>query len=158
MIKIPAGHNVPDAYIQPLWIIDTKDPTSREHNGYLRNIVNPNLGEEFQIGQVYATYCLPSKVKGPHVHWGQKTDRFYCIGGRACVVCRNEQTQEYSEFFLESYDEQLLIIPPYNSHAIVALDAIAAVVLSIPTEGYKPGETYNQIETEYSGYDWSRCK
>jgi dTDP-4-dehydrorhamnose 3,5-epimerase-like enzyme len=113
------------------------------------NIVNPNLGEEFDIGQVYITYCVTGTIKGPHMHWGNKIDRFYCIGGRVDVICRNEQTQEMKEFSLEAFDNQLLVIPAYNSHALVALDSLPAAVLSIPTEGYKPGEVYNQIETQY---------
>jgi len=154
MIEIPIGRQISNAYIQSLWTVDTKNPQTLEHNGFLMNIVNPNLGEE--IGQVYLTYCGANAIKGPHMHWGQKTDRFYCIGGRMAVICRNEQTQELKEFNLLAFDEQLLIIPSYNSHALIALDKHPAAVLSIPTEGYKPNEVYNQIETKYDGYDWER--
>ncbi len=152
-IIIPSGHTVRNSYISTLFASLTVDPTGKP-NGSIANLVNPNLGEEHKIGQVYITLCEVDCRKGPHMHEGTKEDRFWCVFGRAKIICRNEQTKEVSSYLLESCDNQLLIIPPYNSHAIIALDDLPCIVLSIPTEGYNPVEKYNQVETFYGVEEW----
>lgn len=143
-------------YIKRVNLIDTYNQQGQQ-NGYLLTLVNLfDPPDEAPIEQVYITCCAPKDIKGPHLHRPPKTDRFYCIEGRCVVVCRDEATQVYQEFVLSAFDEQLLIIPPNNSHAFVALGYTPAMILSIPTEGYHPGKPYNQLETEYQDYDWTK--
>jgi dTDP-4-dehydrorhamnose 3,5-epimerase-like enzyme len=157
-ILIPSGLTVEDAHVLPLWSSATRD--EQNINGWLLNVVNPNvsmgLTRSAEIGQVYITFCYERCRKGPHMHEGTKEDRFYCIRGRAKIICRNEQTGKVKTFTLEAFDAQLLVIPPYNSHAIVALDELPCAVLSVPTEGYNPAEKYNQIGTSYSAEEWEK--
>ena len=135
--------------------IATHDKDKRP-NGYLLTLANIHEGA-LPIEQVYITVCDPGDVKGPHMHEGDKHDRFYCIEGRAVVVCRNEETGQIDEFLLEALSNNYLLIPPYNSHAVVALDGKRAVVLSMPSEAYSPGKPYNQTETSYDSFDWVQC-
>lgn len=147
MIQIPNDFQVQSAYLVYLERATTKGKDGIP-NGWLMNIANENLGIG-SIEQVYTTTCTPYSTKGPHCHLGSKVDRFYCISGAATIICRNEQTQEYSTFLLDqTEDNKLLIIPPYNSHAIVC-KSVPATILSMPSEGYNPDKEYNQVETEY---------
>lgn len=142
------------SYVRKLKVIPTFDG---DHlNGCVLPVVNIHEENTPPIEQVYITRCDTHEKKGPHMHTGEKEDRFYCIQGHVVVVCRNEETQEITEYVLDALDDQLLIIPPYNSHALVALYANPASVLSMPNEGYKEDEEYNQIETQYEGYDWTK--
>ncbi len=142
-----------DCYIQPAGKIFTKNKAG-EQNGYLLTLANEHT-EDLPIEQVYITVCAPRDIKGPHMHEPPKTDRFYCIQGKCAIVCRNEDTKEYQEFILSEFDNQVLVIPPRNSHAIVSVDGYVKV-LSMPSEGYIPGQPYNQTETTYDGYDWDK--
>ena len=135
----------------------TKDKQNN-HNGVVIPILNQHEEGTLPIEQVYLTTCLPEMVKGPHVHSGNKHDRFYCVKGMVVVVCRNEETQRITEFILDSHiSNQYLLIPPNNSHALLNLSSTElAVVLSMPNEGYEEDKPYNQTETEYEGYDWEK--
>lgn len=148
MIEIPEGFKVEDCSIQKLSVIETRDQDGTL-NGSLFNIVNPNLLDVLPIGQVYMTICEPSKIKGPHMHFAPKTDRFFCVRGVVEIICRNEQTMKMFHFYLNMFDNLLLTIPPFNSHAIRNLSNSDSMVLSIPTEGYDPNKPYNQIETSF---------
>lgn len=142
-------------HVQNIGKIFTKNSSTGLQNGYLLTIAN-EYTEDLPIEQVYITVCEGRDIKGPHMHHAPKTDRFYCIKGTCAVVCRDESTGEYQEFVLSEFDNQVLIIPPNNSHAIVNLLDQPALVLSMPSEGYQPGLPYNQIETKYDDYDWSK--
>jgi dTDP-4-dehydrorhamnose 3,5-epimerase-like enzyme len=146
---------VPDCSILSIGTINTKDKAG-QYNGYLLTLVNQYEPGTVPIEQVYITVCEPGDVKGPHMHYPPKYDRFYCIEGSAAIVCRSEHTGKISEFVLVAFDKQLLLIPPLNSHSIVALNNQRASILSIPSEGFNPSEPYNQIETKYDGYDWTK--
>jgi len=148
---------VKNSFLKNIRTIDTYNK-NKEWNGCLLTLVNMNEPGTAKIDQVYITMCKANDIKGPHMHRGIKMDRFYCIEGKVAVVCRNEETKEMSEYVLEAFDDQLLIIPPWNSHALVALDGQKAAVLSIPTEGYNPNFPYNQTETEYKDYNWEKWK
>jgi hypothetical protein len=152
-LNIPISFPVKPAYLEELPSITTKDYLGIT-NGYLRNLLNINDGITSLIEQVYITSCAPGQRKGPHVHLPPKTDRFYCIGGKGVILCRNEQTGDYKEFYTYGLDNILITIPPYNSHCLIASGKESFVVLSMPTEGYNPGKEYNQLETNYENFDW----
>lgn len=141
--------------ILPVGRIPTRDANKKE-NGCLLTLVNIHDPGTLPIEQVYITICEAGDVKGPHMHAPPKHDRFYCIEGKAALVCRDESTGVIQEFTLQAFDRQVLLIPPLHSHAIVALEGRRAVVLSMPNEGYNPHEPYNQTETCYDEYDWSK--
>lgn len=125
--------------------------TDVDQPGWVMNLVNTNEGIG-KIEQVYLAHGKEGHVKGPHLHYPPKTDRFHIVSGKAVIVCRNERTKEILEFEMTSEDKEVLVIPPYISHAIVCLTD--CTVLSMPSQGYKSGTHYNQVETDYEGYDW----
>jgi len=151
-IIIPKNYEVEDCvYIQTsLDTVHTYDKEKRR-NGSLVPLVNTLIPGTKPVELVYLTYCDAGSVKGPHMHLPPKYDRFICIKGECGVVIRNEQTKKIEEWRMRKDD--MLLIPPYNSHAIVSKEGCC--VLSICNEGYYPGH-YNQIETEYKGYDWNQ--
>lgn len=154
-IYIPKNYEVEDCFIEVIKEIPTKDKEGEE-NGCVYPLVNVLMPGTLPIQLVYITYCNPGKVKGPHMHTLPKYDRFICIDGRCVIVVRNEQTGKTKEFFLGngySATEDLLTIPPFNSHAIVSKEGCS--ILSICNEGYYPGH-YNQIEVEFKGYNWNQ--
>lgn len=136
-------------------LINTTDKNNI-YNGDVITIVNEHETNTPPIEQVYLTTCLPKMVKGPHVHSGDKYDRFYCIEGEVVAICRNEETQEISEFVLKQFAGQYLLIPPNNSHALLNTQDTIAIVLSMPSEGYRTDKPYNQRETDYEGYNWNK--
>jgi len=143
-------HNYPRLVHLPH--IDTESKEGK-YNGYVRPIVNELIPGTQPIVMAYLTYCAPGSIKGPHMHYAPKEDRFVCVEGECVVVCRSERGgDEMYEFILDA-DDQMVIIPPDTSHAIVSKDG--ALVLSLPNEGYYPGH-YNQIESQYHNYDWSK--
>ncbi len=154
-ISIPKNYEVEDCSIEVIKEIPTKDKNNKD-NGCIYPIVNTLVPGTLPINLVYFTYCKPGMVKGPHMHLPPKYDRFICTDGGCVIIVRNEQTGKISKFHLGnvySSTEDMLTIPPYNSHAIVSREG--CYVLSICNEGYYPGH-YNQIETEYEGYDWKQ--
>jgi dTDP-4-dehydrorhamnose 3,5-epimerase-like enzyme len=132
--------------------IDTSDKDGKP-NGSVYPMVNTLIPEQLGVELVYSTTCLPGSVKGPHVHFPPKHDRFVCVEGSCVVVTRNEQTLQISEWILGKRMQSILLIPPYNSHAIVSSEG--CTVLSICNQGFYPGH-YNQMDTEYEGYDWDQ--
>ena len=153
-IIIPKNYEVEQCRLIQNYKIPTYDK-SKNNNGCVLPLVNTLIPETKNIKLVYLTYCNPGLVKGPHMHTPPKYDRFVSVNGKCVVITRNEQTKELSEFILgeEGGYIDLLLIPPYNSHAIVSKEGCC--VLSICNEGYYPGH-YNQIETEYEGYNWNK--
>lgn len=123
-------------------------------NGYVETLVNEHEEGTLPIEQVYITSCNPGTVKGPHVHSGKKWDRFICITGSGVIVCKNHETEEIFEFEVEENDGQIIHCPPGISHALVSKEGIR--LISITTEGFDKGKSYNQKETEYDGYNWSK--
>jgi len=144
-IIIPQGYIVKPAYIISLDSIPTsKDSIS---NGSVIPILNIAIPDTRPIELAYLTTCLPNSVKGPHVHTGDKLDRFMCVRGFCKVSTRNEQTFEKQSFYLCEDIPALLYIPPYNSHAIDSMSG--ATILSLCTERYYPGH-YNQVDVDWS--------
>jgi len=138
--------------------IDTQHPDGYK-NGWVKSIVNTNPDQDgigYPIGQVYITACYENSVKGPHVHDGNKTDKFFCIEGKCVIVCKDTDGN-IQEFVLEgrTLEGPVLVIPPGVAHAIKSLN-IGCVVLSVTSEGYNKNEPYNQREVTYEGYDWEQ--
>lgn len=154
MVEIPKGLIVQNPYLVEVKVIATRDK-EKQINGFVYPLVNVHEPETLPIEQVYITTCYPGSIKGPHCHTGNKTDRFYCIQGITNIVCRNEQTKRYNTYTLTDLQQQYLVIPPYNSHAIQPLSKEVCIIVSMPNEGYKEDQPYNQIETEYDSYIWS---
>jgi len=153
-IIIPKNYEVENPFCTTLEKIPTKDKKGNE-NGNVIPIVNTLIPETLPIKLVYFTQCKAGCIKGPHMHTPPKWDRFICVQGGCIVVTKNEQTGKISEFMIGEWfanENTMITIPPFNSHAIVS--KMGCVVLSICNEGFYPGH-YNQIETEYEGYDWS---
>lgn len=158
MVSIPNGIVVEDPKLIRLTgnIIYTTNHESGTTNGFVMPVVNEHEAGTEPIEQVYITAASPGARKGPHLHTGRKQDRFLCLQGECVIVCRNEQTYEYFEFKLEGIDDNLVVIPPYVSHAILPLGRNLVYVLSMPSEGFVKGQPYNQEETVYTDYDWSK--
>jgi len=134
------------SFLKKLVILENK-------TGNIVNLYN-TLIEGSCIEQVYLFECYKNIIKGPHYHNEPKTDRFVCISGRVLVVCRSEEDQEYKTFELCADEKQVLIVPPLNSHAIMGLEDLS-VVISLPSEGYDPNKSYNQINTSFEDFDWT---
>lgn len=150
---IPTSYIVEPVCCREVDIIPTKDHHNRR-NGSLFPLVNTADPDSLPIELVYLTVCYPRSVKGPHVHFPPKTDRFVCVEGSCTVYCRNEQTKVISHFKLDHKRRKLLVIPSYNSHAILSLEG--CTVLSICTEKYIAGH-YNQEDITWEGFDWDAC-
>lgn len=144
-MPIPFSKNTP--------IVITFDK-KKETNGWLHLLVNEHDKGEEPIEQVYLTYCGPGNIKGPHMHEGKKCDRFYCVHGKATLVCRDEDTGKIFEFEMEEFDQKVIYVPPRVSHGIVSKEG--AVLVSITTEGFKNNKKYNQVETFYDNYNWEQ--
>lgn len=131
--------------------IQTKDPKGLE-NGAVFPLVNIAIPETIPVELIYLTTCEPGAIKGPHVHAPPKTDRFVCVSGSCLIVCRNEETGDFTLWNVDEFNPCLIVIPPGNSHGIVCGEE-GATVLSICNERYYPGH-YNQEEVEWDEDQW----
>ena len=153
-ISIPERVIVEDSCLVQLEKIETKDCNGHS-NGWVRPIQNALIPGIEPIMMVYMTHCEPGAIKGPHVHFRDKLDRFVLLEGSCIVATRNEQTLQHRVYVFKHPVVDLLMIPSYNSHIVYSKDG--ATLLSLPNEGYYPGH-YNQEDLEWEGYDWESLK
>ena len=132
-ISIPPSHLVEECILYNLEIISTKGQNNLV-NGDIASMINIAIPGTLPVELVYIIRCTPGSIKGPHVHLPPKWDRFSCVKGTAIIVCRNEQTGIIKEYRLYDEKPNLLVIPPYNSHAVCSKHG--CTILSICSERY----------------------
>lgn len=124
----------------------TKDPKSKEPNGFLVEIVSArDCWTEHLKGQVYMTTVLPRVFKGFHIHQ-KKIDHFTCVRGDVLVVTYEDG--EYREYPSGEKGFCTVKIPPRVPHGLYNLGTEEAYVINYC---YPPYDPEDPDQTEWAG-------
>jgi len=134
-----------------------------DERGRLMEILRNDDDLFVKFGQVYVTSAYPGVVKGWHYHKKQ-FDNFICLLGMMKVVLYDGREDsptrgEVNEFFIGTYNQTLVRIPPGVLHGFKCISDGEAIVLNCPSEPYNPAEPDEFRVPPRSPdvpYDWDR--
>ena len=134
-----------------------------DERGRLMEVLRRDDDLFVKFGQIYVTTAYPGAVKAWHYHKLQY-DNFTCILGMMKIVLYDGREGsptkgEVNEFFIGTYNQELVQIPPCVMHGFKCISDTEALILNCPSEPYnraEPDEYRIPAHSPDVPYDWTR--